>query len=43
MNTFFERKIVNTFLLTILAYVLCGQKNCLIEPVLLSNNNICFG
>ena len=26
-----------------LTYVLCAQKNCLIEMVLLSKHNICFG
>ena len=28
---------------SVLTYVLGAQKNCLIETVLLSTNNICFG
>ena len=39
----FQRKIVNIFLPIILAYVLDAQKNRLIEMVLLSTHNICFG
>ena len=43
MNKIFQRKIVNIFLPIILAYVLGAQKNRLIETVLLSTHNICFG
>ena len=43
MNKNFQRKIENIFLPIILAYVLGAQKNRLIETVLLSTNNICFG
>ena len=39
----FQRKIVNIFLPIILACVLGAQKNRLIETVLLSTHNICFG
>ena len=39
----FQRKIVNTFLFIILAYVMGAQKNRLIETILLSIHNICFG
>ena len=40
----FLHKIVNIFLpITFIAYVLGAQKNCLIETVLLSTHNICFG
>ena len=42
-NPYFQRKIVNIFLPIILAYVLCAQKNRLIETILLSTHNICFG
>ena len=28
---------------SILGYVLCAQKNCLIETVLLSTHTVCFG
>ena len=28
---------------SVLTYVLCSQKNCLIETLLLSTNNTCFG
>ena len=38
-----QRKIVNIFLLIILACVYGAQKNHLIETVLLSAHNICFG
>ena len=38
-----QRKIVKNFLPLILAYVLGAQKNRLIETVLLSTHNICFG
>ena len=38
-----QRKIVNVLLFIILAYVLGAQKNRLIETVLSSTNNICFG
>ena len=37
MNIFF------TYQLTVFTYVLGAQKNCLIERVLLSTHNICFG
>ena len=45
----FERKIVNIFLpiffpyLSDLTYVLDAQKNRLIETVLLSTHNMCYG
>ena len=40
----FQRKIVNIFLpIIFFAYVLGAQKNRLIETVLLSTHNICFG
>ena len=40
-NKIFQHKIVNIFLPIYLTYVL--GKNCLIETVLLSTHNICFG
>ena len=43
LNKKFQRKIVNILLPIILAYVLGAQKNRLIETVLLSTLNICFG
>ena len=43
INKKIQRKLVNIFLLMILAYVLGAQKNRLIEKVLLSTHNICFG
>ena len=39
----FERKIVNISYPSVLTYVLGAQKNRLIETVLLSTHNICFG
>ena len=39
----FERRAVNIFYLSVLTYVLGAQKNRLIETVLLSTHNICFG
>ena len=39
----FKRKIVNIFFPSVLTYVFGAQKNHLIETVLLSTNNICFG
>ena len=39
----FKRKIENKSYISILVFVLCAQKNRLIETVLLSTNNICFG
>ena len=39
----FERYIVNKFYPSTLKYVLGAQKNRLIETVLLSTHNICFG
>ena len=39
----FERKIVIIFLTITSTYVLGAQKNRLIETVLLSTHNICFG
>ena len=40
----FERKIVNFFLpITSTICFFCAQKNHLIETVLLSTHNICFG
>ena len=38
-----DHKIVNIFYPSFLTYVLGTQKNCLIEIVLLSAHNICFG
>ena len=38
-----ERKAVNMFLPSVLTYVLGAQMNRLIETVLLSTHNICFG
>ena len=38
-----QRKVVNIFLQSVLTYVLGAQKNRLIETVLLSTHNICFG
>ena len=38
-----QRKIVIIFLPIIFLYVLCAQKNHLIETVLLSTHNIYFG
>ena len=44
LNKFFEPKIVNIFLpMSVLTYVLGAQKSRLIETVLLSTHNICFG
>ena len=43
-HRFFPHKIVNVFFThNFLAYTLGAQKNRLIEKVLLSTNNICFG
>ena len=42
-NKKFHPKIVSIFLHIILAYVLGAQNNRLIETVLLSTHNICFG
>ena len=42
INKKFQHKIVNIFS-QLLAYVLGAQKNRLIETVLLSTHNICFG
>ena len=39
----FLGKTVNTFLPSVLSYVLGAQKNLLIETFLLSTHNICFG
>ena len=39
----FQRTIVNISLPIILTYILGAQKNRLIETVLLSTHNICFG
>ena len=39
----FEHKIVNVFLVTSFNISLDAQENCLIEAVLLSTHNICFG
>ena len=39
----YQRKIVNIFLPIIFSIVLGAQKNRLIETVLLSTYNICFG
>ena len=38
-----QHKIVNIFLPILLAYVLGAQKNCLVDMVILSTHNICFG
>ena len=43
INKKFQRKIVIIFLASVLAYVSGAQKNRLIETVLLSTHNICFG
>ena len=43
MNKKFQCKIVNIFLPINLTYVLGAQKNRLIETVLLSTHNMCFG
>ena len=43
INQNIQRKIVNLFLSIILAYVLGAPKNRLIETVVLSTHNICFG
>ena len=43
MNKNFQRKSVNIFLLIIFSICLDAQKNSLIETVLLSTDNICFG
>ena len=40
---FFQHKIVNFFLPIIFSIFLGAQKNRLIETVLLSTHNICFG
>ena len=40
---FFKSKIVILFYPSVLAYGLGAQKNSLIETVLLSTNNKCFG
>ena len=42
INKNFRQKIVNNFLPIILAYVLCAQRNRLIETVLLSTHNKMF-
>ena len=42
-NKKFQCKIVNAFLPIFLSHVLGAQKNRLIETVLLSTHNICFG
>ena len=42
-NQIFQRKILNINLLISLTYVSGAQKNRLIEKVLLSTQNICFG
>ena len=42
-NKLFELKIINIFLPISLTYILGTQKNGLIETVLLSTHNICFG
>ena len=43
-NKSFEYKIVNIFFTqSFVTYVFGAQKNCLIETVLLSTCNICFG
>ena len=38
-----QHKVVNIFLPILLARVLHAKKNCLIEMVLLSTHNKCFG
>ena len=43
INTVFERKIVNIFLPISFNICFGAQKNRLIETVLLSTYNICFG
>ena len=43
IRTFYLRKILIIFLPVNLICVLGAQKNSLIEKVLLSTNNICFG
>ena len=43
INKNFQCKIVNISYPSILTYVLGAQKNRLIEMVLLSTHNICFG
>ena len=43
MNKIFEHKIINFSSASGLIYVLGVQKNYLIETVLLSTHNICFG
>ena len=43
INKTFEHKIVKMFLPISLTYVLGAPKNHLIETVLLSTHNICFG
>ena len=43
INKTVQRNIVNSFLPIILAYVLDVQENRLVETVLLSTKNICFG
>ena len=44
VNNFFQRKIEQTFSCpSVLTCVLGAQKNRLIETVLLSTHNICFG
>ena len=43
INKIFERKIVNIFLPLSFNIFLGAQKNRLIETVLLSTHNICFG
>ena len=42
-NKSFERKIVNISYPSVSAFVLGAQKNSLMETVLLSTPNICFG
>ena len=42
-NNIFECKIVNIFLSINLTFALGAQKNLLMETVLLSTHNICFG
>ena len=39
----FEHKMLIFSYPSVLTYVLGAQKSCLIETVLLSTNNICFG
>ena len=43
INKHFQREIVHIFSPINLAYVLGAQKNRLIETVLLTTHNICFG